>query len=114
MLTWRPLLAQADTTNEFALSVTDSGSPPLSATQSFTVIVRPATSPVASTVAMTNGQFRLLIAGDSGPDYTIETSADLFNWQALFSTNPLATPFFWTDATASNYPARFYRVILGP
>lgn len=67
-----------------------------------------------STPLWTNGQFRLLLSGDLGPDYTVETSEDLVSWQALFSTNPLTIFFLWMDRGASNFPMRFYRVILGP
>ena len=65
-------------------------------------------------VAVENGALRLLISGDVGPDYTIEISTDLTNWQALSTTNPPAVPFFWLDRNASNSPMRFYRLLLGP
>ena len=32
-------------------------------------------------------------------------------WQSIFTNTP---PFVFTDVTATNYPVRFYRVILGP
>jgi hypothetical protein len=39
MFRWRPTRAYAETTNSFTVVVTDNGSPPMSATQTFTVIV---------------------------------------------------------------------------
>src|SRR5205807_4118738 len=41
IITWAPVVAQVPSTNLFQIVVTDSGSPPLSATNSFTVFVRP-------------------------------------------------------------------------
>jgi hypothetical protein len=38
---WRPIAAQAPSTNIISVIVTDNGMPPLSATQQFTVVVRP-------------------------------------------------------------------------
>src|SRR5262249_60479521 len=40
---WRPLVTQANSTNQFGVVVTDNGAPSLSATQSFSVIVNPLT-----------------------------------------------------------------------
>ena len=114
ILNWRPLIAQANTTNLFSMVVTDNGSPSLSATQNFTVTVRPVTIPVAASVAMTNGQFQLLINGAVGPDYTLQASTNLVTWTNLFTTNPAALPFNWSDAAATNSNQRFYRVQLGP
>ena len=45
VFTWRPLVTQANTTNPFAVVVTDNGTPNLSATQSFNVTVNPLTLP---------------------------------------------------------------------
>ncbi len=46
IITWTPTGSQAGSTNLFTTAVTDNGSPPLSATNSFTVIVLPLPSPV--------------------------------------------------------------------
>ena len=114
ILNWRPLIAQANTTNAFRVVVADNGSPSLTATQNFTVTVRPVTIPVAASVAMTNGQFQMLINGAVGPDYTLQASINLVTWTNLFTTNPAVLPFNWSDAAATNSNQRFYRVQLGP
>jgi len=31
----------------------------------------------------------------------------------LFTTNPPAMPFTWTDDSTTNFASRFYRVLLG-
>lgn len=114
VLSWRPSIPQAPSSNPFTITVTDNGTPSLSATQSFTVTVAMPAAPQIIVPLWTNGQFRLSLSGDLGPDYTVETSADLVSWQALFTTNPISVPFFWLDRSASNSPMRFYRVNLGP
>ena len=114
ILNWRPLIAQANTTNAFRVVVADNGSPSLTATQNFTVVVRPVTVPAATSVAVTNGEFQMLINGAVGPDYTLQASTNLMTWSNLFTTNPAALPFNWSDGQATNSNQRFYRVQLGP
>lgn len=114
LLTWRPAIALADTTNIFQIIVADNGTPPLGATQSFSVTVTAPATPQMTAPVLTNGGFRLMLLGSAGPDYTLEASEDLSVWQALFTTSPPVVPFFWSDRGASNYPLRFYRIILGP
>jgi len=114
ILNWRPLMAQADTTNTFAVVVADSAAPSMGATQNFTVTVRPVTLPVASSPSVTNGVFRLNINGAAGPDYTVVVSTNLLNWTNLFTTNPAMLPFTWADTNQIPMPRRFYRVLLGP
>ena len=51
VFTWTPTAAQAPTTNTISVIVTDSGVPPMSATNSFSVVVyRPNTPPVLSAI----------------------------------------------------------------
>ncbi len=110
---FRPLVTQANSTDNFTLKVSDNGVPPLSAAQSFSVVVNPLLMPGISNIAFAGGQFRFNVNGQSGPDYGIETSTNLAQWSNIFITNPPALPFGWTDA-ATNSPLRFYRVKLGP
>jgi hypothetical protein len=114
VLTWRPLIAQANLTNSFSVSVTDSGAPSMSATQSFNVIVAPVTLPTNSAPVYSNGLYQMSVSGDVGPDYTIQGSTDLVNWATLDTTNPATMPFSWSDPNAFNYSVRFFRVLLGP
>lgn len=111
---WRPQVTQADTTNQFTLEVTDDGSPNLSATQSFEMSVNPLTLPTLSSVARSNGQLSLLINGQQGPDYAIESSTNLVDWNSLLITNSPLMPWMWVDTNQSDLPAEFYRVKVGP
>jgi hypothetical protein len=110
---FRPLVTQANSTNNFTLQVSDNGTPSLSATQSFSVVVNPLSAPGISSVSFAGGQFSFQVSGQSGPDYAIETSTNLTQWSSVIITNSPALPFKWTDAT-TNSPQHFYRIKLGP
>jgi hypothetical protein len=93
--------------------VSDNGTPSLSATQGFSVTVNRPAQPALANPSVSGGKFGITISGDTGPDYTIQASSNLLNWSPILTTNPLSTPFQFFDS-ATNYPQRFYRVILGP
>jgi len=111
---FRPLVTQANSTNNFTLKVSDNGTPSMSATQSFSVVVNPLSAPGISSISFAFGQFGFNISGQSGPDYAIETSTNLTQWSNVFITNSPAVPFVWTDTRTSNSLQRFYRIKLGP
>jgi fibronectin type 3 domain-containing protein len=114
VFSWRPLVTQANTTNTFSVVVADNGSPSMSATQSFSVVVNPLTAPSAASAGLSNGLFGFAINGQSGPDYGVQASTNLVDWSLIFTTNSRALPFNWTDPDSSNAAVRFYRVKLGP
>jgi hypothetical protein len=95
--------------------LTDNGVPPLSATQSFSVVVlRPAT-PAFSSPAISSWTFHCTISGSIGPDYSVYATTNLTSgWQLLLLTNPVALPFQFTDPNATHFQQRYYRVLLGP
>ncbi|HEX7652868.1 MAG TPA: hypothetical protein VF607_05145 [Verrucomicrobiae bacterium] len=115
ILRWRPTMAQSPSTNLFSIAVTDSGQPPLSATQSFwATVVRPA-PPLLQAGGTTSQGFRLHIDGVPGPDYQVYGCTNLNNnWQWLGTTNPASLPFDFVDPGSSNAATRFYRIQLGP
>ena len=114
-LTWRPAIAQSPSTNLVTVMVTDNGTPSLSATQSFNVVVaRPATPLFAASV-MAAGRFQSAISGSPGPDYSVYATSNLLGgWQLLLTTNPATLPFLFVDPAATNFQQRYYRVLLGP
>jgi glucuronoarabinoxylan endo-1,4-beta-xylanase len=114
IFSWRPLVSQAGTTSLIQLQVTDSGTPNLSATNSFTVTVNSATNPVVSLAGISGGQVALTVSGPQGPDYTMWTTTNLTTgWQALFTTNSPATPFILVDTNVTD-ASRLYRFQIGP
>jgi hypothetical protein len=112
---WRPLVAQANTTNQIRIAVTDNGSPSLSATNFFSVVVNPLSPPSVATAAITGGQFRCVVTGQAGPDYAVQFATNLTSadWTTLFTTNAPALPFTFTDPNALS-AQRFYRIVVGP
>ncbi|HXI70615.1 MAG TPA: cellulase family glycosylhydrolase [Verrucomicrobiae bacterium] len=110
---FRPLVTQANSTNNFTLKVSDNGSPSLSATQAFAVVVNPLSTSGMSNISVAGGQFSLSISGQSGPDYAVEASTNLTQWSNVFITNSPVLPFNWTDTNSAG-PQRFYRIKLGP
>ncbi len=115
ILTWRPTIAQSPSTNPVVVSVADSGTPSLSATQAFEVIVLQPAAPVMAPTWSPAG-LQLTITGDLGPDYSLYTSTNLVqpNWSLLQTTNPVAMPFLFSDPAPGNGTQRYYRIQLGP
>ena len=113
VLTWRPLVTQANTSNPFTVMVADNGTPGMSATQSFTVTVTNLVRPVISNPLVAGGRLALQVNGAGGPDYQIQSSTNLMNWNVTLTTNSPAMPFFWTNGMV-NQPRNFFRVLAGP
>lgn len=112
---WRPSVSQAGTTNPVSVEVTDNGTPNLSATNNFNVIVNPVSKPSLGTISYNGTQLSFTVnGGPVGPDYVVEVSTNLTGWQTLLTTNSPPQPFIFTDITTSIAPARFYRVRLSP
>ena len=115
--TWRPTVAQAGSVNVVKVSVTDNGTPNLSATNTFTVTVNALTQPTATTPNYSAGQFSVGVSGQVGPDYALQATTNLAGgtWTTVASTNSPATmPVILTDPNASAQPMQFYRVVTGP
>jgi hypothetical protein len=111
---FRPLVTQANSTNNFTLKVSDNGTPSLSATQGFSVVVNPLSAPGLGSLSFAGGQFGFKVSGPSGPDFAIEASTNLTQWKSVFATNSPTPPFGWVDTNSPAAAQRFYRVKLGP
>ena len=114
-LTWRPLIAQAGTTNPVMVRVTDNGPANLTDTKSFTAIVLKPAVPVLLAPTISTGWFRFSVTGDQGPDYVIERSSALTpgSWLALSTNLSPLPPFIWS-VQETNGTRNFYRVRLAP
>jgi hypothetical protein len=112
---WRPVVTNANSVNPVTLKVTDTGSPSLSATRSFTITVNPLALPTVRPAGWNNGQFTLRVTNSMlGPDYAVQASSNLVNWSTLFITNSPPMSFQWTDTNALTLPMQFYRIKVGP
>ncbi len=114
LFTWRPAAAQAGTTNNLGVIVTDNGTPSLSATQMVNLVVNSLSAPALAQMPTTNDSIALQVSGDFGLDYSVQASTNLLDWATVFATNQPALPFIWTDADAAAFSTRFYRVRLSP
>ncbi len=115
IVTWRPTVAQAGSSNLFTVSVTDNGTPNLGATQSFNVFVNPITSPTLGSISLANGQFSLTVSGGTvGPDYILQVSTNLTDWQSIQTNSSPELPFNFMDTNTTAFPIQFYRIQLGP
>jgi len=79
-----------------------------------TLTVKALTQPSVTAVALDGGQLAMTVAGDIGPDYAVQASTNLVDWQTIFTTNSPATPFNFADPDTGIYSARFYRIAVGP
>jgi autotransporter-associated beta strand protein len=115
LLSWRPAISQSPSTNLLSVAATDNGTPPMSSTQSFNVVVLRPAPPVLSSPQIVGDQFQVWINGNVGPDYSIFATTNLSSsWQLLLTTNPVAFPFLFTEPAPANFQQRYYRVLLGP
>ncbi len=115
LFTWRPAATQAGSTNIINIVVTDDGTPPLSATNQFQAVVRPVVLPSMKATLTGGGLISILVGGGTlGPDYVVQTSTNLVNWQTLLVSNAPAQPFTFTWPVTGGGPDSFYRVKLSP
>ena len=114
LFTWRPAAAQAGTTNSLSVIVTDNGTPSLSATQAFSIVVNKLNAPVLAQTTTSKDAIALQVSGDFGLDYSVQASTNLVDWAMVFATNQPALPFVWTDPNIAASATRFYRVRLSP
>ncbi len=115
VFTWRPTVINSGITSGIQIAATDNGSPNLSATNSFSVIVNPLAAPAVSAPSYADGQFTLTVTGQVGPDYALQVTTDLSSgiWTTLMITNSPPSPFTFTNPAATD-PVQFYRVKTGP
>ncbi len=98
----------AGKTYHYQLMATNSVGTNSSGDMTFTLLAPPLTTGFG---LQTDGSFQLQFSGGAGLSYTLQTSTDMTNWMnftnLLAETNGL---FIFNDATATNYPIRFYRL----
>ncbi|HMC28775.1 MAG TPA: Ig-like domain-containing protein, partial [Verrucomicrobiae bacterium] len=112
MFTWTPALEQANSTNQITVIVTDDGSPPLSDSRSFTVVVRP--PPLIHAISFSGSSVALVWSAISGTGYGVQykSSFDEIGWTDLagkvIADGDSATKVDSIDSA----PQRFYRVVV--
>jgi len=112
VLTWTNTASAAPSTNTITVTVSDNNSPPLGATNNFTVIIMLPKPPIL-TVSFTNG-FQFTLNTISNTTWRIEASTNLTttNWLPIFTNLAGSSGTLqFTDQLSTNYPRRFYRAV---
>jgi alpha-tubulin suppressor-like RCC1 family protein len=110
---WRPPISVAGTTNQVVIRVTDSGTPPLADTKTFTIWVNPL-QPASIKPSVQNGQLHLVLTGTAGPDYVLQLSGDLTHWTDFQTNTPASLPLDLILPGPTGPAPLFYRLRLGP
>jgi len=108
-------VSQANATNAFTVVVAGNGSLNLSATNNFTVVVNPLTSQpsVCVITSVAAPSFNFAITGPTEPDYSLQSSTNLFDWLLRLTSNSPATAVClgkrWNLASLSPTPPKVRR-----
>jgi hypothetical protein len=94
----------------------DAGKTNRTVTYSYSLPPSTMTNPpaVLAAFAVSNNTPGFSISGAIGQNHAVQASTNLANWSDLFITNLSATPVYWSDPQATNFPQRFYRVRIAP
>jgi uncharacterized repeat protein (TIGR03803 family) len=74
--------------------------------------VLPVSPVILAPTHLSNNRFQMLVAGLAGETYTVlvNTNVNVTNWYPIFTTNPAANTFLYTDPNATN-EQRIYRIL---
>ncbi len=117
IITWTPNGGQAPSTNTIATVVTDSGTPNLSATNSFTVVVNPnAPAPVIQSITASNGSVVITWSSVAGRSYLpqYKNAVTDSNWNNITPNVLAAGPASSVTNNPGGATLRFYRIGLLP
>ena len=70
--------------------------------------------PIINSFSLAGNHAQVSVSGAANADYTLLTSTNLVNWQAMFTTNLVYLPFTFADTNSATNSARFYRIRIGP
>jgi hypothetical protein len=119
VISWTPHSAQGGTTNLFITVVTDNGVPPLSATNSFEVIVNPAPvipPPVIQSIVVSNGVATVTWSSVSNGIYRLQCVGGLSdaNWTDILPDVQATGPAAGATNSTGNAVQQFYRIMVVP
>jgi hypothetical protein len=118
VITWTPTAAQESSTNAITTIATgtdllDAVNPQLSATNTFTVVVKPVPQ-LGSPVMLADGAFEFTFSTVANAGYTVECSTNLTDWTEVMGLVGDGSPATLYDPNAGGNPKCFYRVRLAP
>ena len=114
VITWTPTVAQSPGTNTITTIVTDSGTPPMSATNSFTVIVAGPVTLQSVTISGTNTVVTWSSLASHNYRLQYKNSFSDSNWTDVVPDVQAAGVTVSVTNAAGSSPQRFYRVRLLP
>lgn len=116
VITWTPGQGQSSTTNIITTRVVDNGSPPASATNSFTVVVLAPAAPVIGSVRVSSGLATITWSAVPGLNYQLQFKDDLnaTNWTTVLPGITATGPAITATNSIHAQTQRFYRVLLVP
>jgi len=115
IISWTPNPGQGGTTNVFETTVTDDGAPPLSATNSFLVIVSASPeAPVIQTIDLTSGSVVITWSSVPGQTYQLQYQDTLDDsaWNNVEPDIPATGSSTSATNVVGDLPQRFYRVLM--
>lgn len=71
-------------------------------------------APIIGSPRVSAGSFAFDVAAIAGQKYAVESSTNLVNWAVALTTNAVVDVFTYRDASATQFPRRFYRVYKTP
>ena len=78
------------------------------------VVVQSPANPLLQAQGFSNGLFTFSVSGIAGPNYIVQASTNLVDWQSIFTNVSPVPPFLWMDGDTASFNQRFYRILLGP
>jgi hypothetical protein len=114
LFTWPATNVTVPGTNSITIRVTDSGTPPLSATQTFSVSVLPLPQLYAARLNGTN--LALTFGTLPGEIYQVQSKDHLAdtNWNLVGSAVPGTGANLEVDDNTTGHPERYYRLLIQP
>ncbi|MBX3743862.1 MAG: putative Ig domain-containing protein [Verrucomicrobiae bacterium] len=112
VLTWSATPAQIGT-HTVTVRVSDDGSPSLSDTGTFDVLVTSARSEL-TLERIAGGLIQVSATGDIGETYELQATSNLTVWERLAQFELTTPPYRYIDPASATAPLRFYRLYLAP
>jgi Flp pilus assembly protein TadG len=127
LITWTPSQSQAPSTNIVSVVATSTGgfgvlNPPLSATNSFLVVVLEGSLPpdlsdsslvLTSASWLGHGQFQFFFNSAAGMEYVVQSSSNLIDWNTVQTMSGTGASLSFTDTNALGGSALYYRIKAG-
>jgi hypothetical protein len=63
-------------------------------------------------IRLANGQFQLVFSGESGTNYTLQSSSNFVDWIPVTNFTATNSPQTLTDPSAVGAPKRYYRAVM--